>query len=176
MLAASNATANHRAQCINGLAGLRSAFDPSVTAKLPKEPRRALHSDAAPTTQVSKRGADLFAHIYDPQTEKLIGVLGQNHPDMPTFVVDFEYGGLFAPPAPGYPVGREDTSVLAVSVLRSQGGVAPQVMSHILGLRKAQTVEGATWLTTEDGARWLLKTVDGFVDRAKGQGQLKAKL
>lgn len=66
------------------------------------------------------------------------------------------------------------TSVLAVTCLRAQGGVGPQLESHVYGLRKAGVVVGAgldeeeqngkkakaDWLTTDEGAEWLLNTLD----------------
>jgi hypothetical protein len=71
--------------------------------------------------------------------------------------------------------------------------VGPQVISHILGLRKAyedgscnaegeQEVPGGRWLASEEGNLWLLDTVDRIVQAiGKGEGTafapgLKAKL
>lgn len=70
-------------------------------------------------------------------------------------------------------VGRVLTSVVAVSCLRAQGGVEPQVASHIFGLRNSgdagsgaeleEVVEGGEWLTSNEGAEWVLERVDEIV-------------
>lgn len=85
---------------------------------------------------------------------------------------------------------------MAVSCLRAQTGVGPQVTSHIFGLRKAfedgsaeaegqSDVEGAGWLASEEGNMWLLGSVDRIVEGlgdgtgstfAPGMEKEKAKL
>jgi hypothetical protein len=67
---------------------------------------------------------------------------------------------------------------MAVSVLRAQSGVGPQVVSHIFGLRKAfedgtaelEPIEGGRWLSTDEGSVWLIEQVDKIV-AALGEGQ-----
>jgi hypothetical protein len=78
-------------------------------------------------------------------------------------------------------LGRVLTSVIAIACLRSQGGVAPQVTSHVFGLRKSlergsgaekeeEKVEGQEWLTSEEGCQWVLEWVDKIVETVtKGQ-------
>jgi hypothetical protein len=69
-------------------------------------------------------------------------------------------------------IGRVLTSILAISCLRSQTGVGPQVVSHVFGLRKAfedgsaakeEEVVGGKWLATDEGSLWLLEQVDSVV-------------
>lgn len=80
-------------------------------------------------------------------------------------------------------VGRLLTSIVAVSCLRSQTGVGPQVISHLFGLRKAlddgtwkddesrQNEEGARWLASDDGNMWILDSVDEIVEAiSQGKG------
>lgn len=71
------------------------------------------------------------------------------------------------------------TSVVAISCLRAQTGVGPQVTSHVFGLRKAfddgsaegeDVVKGGKWLAGEEGNTWILESVDGIVE-ALGQGK-----
>lgn len=66
-------------------------------------------------------------------------------------------------------MNRLRTSLVAISALRAQGGVGPQVTSHVWGLLKAKdsikpddaSKQGLEWLTTEEGALWVVRTVDG---------------
>lgn len=136
--------------------------------------------------------------IYHPFTAKLTSKLAQSHPDLPVFIIEGEYGALFSDPSeprldperiPN--VGRVLTSVMAISVLRAQTGVGPQVVSHIFGLRKAfedgtaelEPIEGAEWLSGNEGSMWLLQQVDGIVAELGGtsfapgmEKEIKAKL
>lgn len=68
-------------------------------------------------------------------------------------------------------LGRVLTSLVAISCLRSQTGVGPQVLSHVYGLRKGVedgTYEGdvgkdeATWLASDEGGEWVLNSVDSI--------------
>lgn len=99
---------------------------------------------------------------------------------MPIFILHSEYGALFADPAEipeGAKVGRVLTSIVAVACLRAQSGVAPQVTSHVFGLRKAfedgsaqreKEVKGGEWLASNEGSEWLLQQVDGIVEAISG--------
>lgn len=87
-------------------------------------------------------------------------------------------------------MGRVLTSIVAVSCLRTQTGVGPQVLSHVFGLRKAfkdgsaeKEVEGGEWLAGDEGSVWLLESVDRIVEALSGgkgssyaPGSIKAKL
>jgi hypothetical protein len=110
--------------------------------------------------------------------------LAASHPDLPVHILNHEYGALFADPPgrdPQIAVGRVLTSVVAVACLRAQTGVAPQVISHVFGLRKAfqdgsaeaegeAAVEGGEWLASDEGNVWLLQSVDSIVE-ALGEGK-----
>jgi hypothetical protein len=98
-------------------------------------------------------------------------------------ILQSHYGALLADP-PGRreeagSVGRLLTSVVAVAALRAQTGVSPQVVSHVLGLRKGvadgscteagdESVEGAEWLASDKGSEWILKSVDRIVEVVGG--------
>lgn len=127
---------------------------------------------------VKQRGQELWKSIYDPFDQKLVEKLALSHPDLPIYILNSHYGGLLSD-FPGQTskskVGRVLTSLIAVSCLRAQTGVGPQVVSHIFGLRKAfeddtYTAEGAgdvrggKWLARDEGNLWVLKTVDGIVE------------
>lgn len=120
----------------------------------------------------------MWDRIYHPFTDKLTAKLAQSHPDLPVFIIEGEYGALFSDPStppldsalrPN--VGRVLTSIMAVSVLRAQSGVGPQVISHIFGLRKAfedgtadqEPIEGGKWLSSDEGSMWLLEQVDRVI-------------
>lgn len=132
---------------------------------------------------VHKAAYSLWDDIYTPHSDKLLKILGTSHPDLPVFIVESEYGPLFSSPAsfalpsdpdsakkePVWDVNRLRTSLVAISALRAQGGVGPQVTSHVWGLLKAKdsikpddaSKQGLEWLTTEEGALWVVRTVDG---------------
>ena len=122
-------------------------------------------------------GSDLFDHIYSRQSHKLRQVLTHNHPDLGEYILNFQYGPLFAPASqylhtsePVWEVNRVRMSLVAIAALHAQGGVAPQVVSHIYGLLRARPVleqmnnyaerEGIEFLTSEDGAQWALELVN----------------
>ncbi|KDE03527.1 hypothetical protein MVLG_05994 [Microbotryum lychnidis-dioicae p1A1 Lamole] len=183
---------------INNLAALRSAVPVPIQERLGTTPTR---EPKDPST-VSSRANALWNSIYDPQSTKLLSILSASHPDLPVHILNSHYGALLADPpfqssSPGEStstVGRILTSLIAISCLRAQGGVEPQVISHVFGLRKAsfeeeakkELGEGGEWLTSEDGAQWCIDWVDKIVDqvtRGEGptfatrpQGELKAKL
>jgi hypothetical protein len=135
---------------------------------------------------IINRGQSLWASIYRPFDEKLFSKLADSHPDLPVFILNHEYGALFAdPPVLGHEtgakVGRVLTSIVAVACLRAQTGVGPQVLSHVFGLRKAYEdesfkasgefpVEGGEWLASDEGNLWLLGAVDKIVE-ALGEGK-----
>lgn len=169
---------------INNLAALRKAVDEDseLSQALPTEPRRRLEGSDIPS--VKKAAYNLWDDIYQPHSDKLIGILGQSHPDLPVFILDGEYGPLFSPPhtfragasEPSWEVGRLRTSLVAIAALRAQGGVGPQVTSHVWGLIKAgpsipagcENEEGLKWLTTEQGAEWVVKAVNGLSEVVEG--------
>jgi hypothetical protein len=128
----------------------------------------------------------LWDDIYQPHSQKLLGILGKSHPDLPVFIVESEYGPLFQMPSafrpsssqkdPEWEVNRLRTSLVAIAALRAQGGVGPQVTSHVWGLMKAEPSiassdarkQGLQWLTSQDGAEWAIKTVDSICAAIEG--------
>lgn len=66
------------------------------------------------------------------------------------------------------------TSVVGSACLRAEGGVGPQLTSHVFGLLKARTAqdqgyemnEEDKWLATDEGTEWVIKTVDFILDVA----------
>lgn len=158
-------------------------------ASLPADVARALETKASrqPTKEnldeISSRGIGLWNAIYAPFETKLIAKLAESHPDLPVHILSSHYGPLLADPAGDRgglaSVGRALTSVVAVSCLRAQTGVGPQVLSHVFGLRKAVEdgtyrtedageVEGVEWLAGDEGSEWLIKSVDSIVEAVGG--------
>lgn len=95
------------------------------------------------------------------------------------FIIHQEYGALLSdPPHDSWPkegrVGRALTSVTGVACLRASGGVGPQMTSHVYGLLKAPSYEedaaaagigeGEEWLSSPEGATWVIGVVDKLVD------------
>jgi hypothetical protein len=178
-------TSSQVPRTINCLGAFYGGLPSNIREELNKRPaRRALSSKKVDET--ISRGEWMWDRIYHPFTDKLTAKLAQSHPDLPIFIIQGEYGALFSEPAepkldlekiPN--VGRVLTSIFAVAVLRAQGGVGPQVVSHIFGLRKAfedgtadlEPVEGAQWLSTNEGSMWLLEQVDRIVtELTQGEG------
>ncbi|PBP22841.1 hypothetical protein BUE80_DR006237, partial [Diplocarpon rosae] len=182
---------------INCLGAFRSSLPPEVASALATQPTRqvahrprrltsaAPSSIASPTNidDIVARGHALWSSIYRPFDVTLTRKLAASHPDLPLFIVNHAYGALFAdPPSRGAQVqsqvGRVLTSLVAVACLRAQTGVAPQVTSHIFGLRKAfadgtaqadGSGQGGEWLASDEGSIWLLGAVDALVE-ALGEG------
>lgn len=132
------------------------------------------------------RGHALWDSIYNPHHEKLLSKLSHSHPDLPIHILSSHYSALLSDPSttppPGHAkIGRILTSVVAIACLRAQGGVGPQVTSHVFGLLKAgedgsakaegEEVQGSEWLTSEEGARWVVEQTDRIVEaRTSGTG------
>lgn len=170
--------------------GLRAVNEANTVCPPIPSPICILISPRTPTSgnidDIIARGRGLWTSIYHPFDEKLYWKLADSHPDLPVHIVNHEYGALFADPpelghVAGAKVGRVLTSLTAVSCLRAQTGVGPQVTSHVFGLRKAFddrnnkakgefTVEGGEWLATDKGNIWILKSVDAIVE-ALGEGK-----
>ncbi|TVY82490.1 Dol-P-Man:Man(5)GlcNAc(2)-PP-Dol alpha-1,3-mannosyltransferase [Lachnellula suecica] len=181
---------------INCLGAFRAGLPSEIVSSLSTKPTR--QSSPANISSILSRGAGLWKSIYHPFDQKLFSKLAESHPDLPVFIVNHEYGALFADPeqrglVTGGKVGRVLTSIVAVAGLRSQTGVGPQVTSHVFGLRKAyedgsykaegeSPVEGGEWLASDEGNIWLLESVDSIVEAlSEGQGTsfapgIKAKL
>lgn len=81
--------------------------------------------------------------------------------------------------SPSWEVNRLRTSLVAIAGLRAQGGVGPQVTSHVWGLLKAKTSissndqhkRGLEWLASEEGAEWAVRLVDGLCLAVEGAEQ-----
>ncbi|KAH6881902.1 hypothetical protein BKA58DRAFT_305979 [Alternaria rosae] len=167
---------------INMLNAFRAELPSSIASKLNTKPTR--FPDPSNIEHINKRGRALWDAIYRPLETKLEHKLGDAHPDLPVFIINSEYGGLFTDPPrkEGATVGRMTTSLIAITCLRAQQGVGPQVLSHVFGLRKAWEdgtwkqepeageEEGIKWLVSDEGCTWVLQKVDELVE-ALGGGQ-----
>ncbi|KAJ4985840.1 Dol-P-Man:Man(5)GlcNAc(2)-PP-Dol alpha-1,3-mannosyltransferase 2 [Stagonosporopsis vannaccii] len=178
---------------INMLNAFRAALPQDIYSHLNTTPTR--YPDPSNVEQINQRGRALWDKIYKPLNEKLEAKLGEAHPDLPVFIINNEYGGLFTDPerSTGATVGRITTSLIAITCLRAQQGVGPQVLSHVFGLRKALgdgswrdepaagSEEAIKWLASDDGCTWVLEKTDELVEALGGaQGTsfapVKAKL
>ncbi|KAI5305064.1 riboflavin kinase [Ascosphaera pollenicola] len=171
---------------INCLNEFRNQLPDPVASRLTTEPTREYHPNTV--EQIKARGLDLWNSIYRPFEQKLVDKLARSHPDMPVIILQNNYAALLSNPdtsrgkidVKGRPVGRLATSLMAISCLRAQTGCAPQVLSHIFGIRKAledgtwtqdaESQDGADWLASNEGNMWILQSVDEIVE-AIGQGQ-----
>lgn len=167
---------------INCLNAFKDSLPDSVGAQLSRTPTRTPTPENA--NSIRDRGHELWDSIYRPFETKLYDKLADSHPDLPVHILNSNYGALLSDPAgrtTGAKVGRVLTSIVAVASLRAQGGVGPQVTSHVFGLRKAaedgtwasdvESEEGVRWLTSEDGNSWILTSVDEIVESiSEGMG------
>jgi hypothetical protein len=165
---------------INCLGAFYAGLPAETSSALSTAPTRGL--TAANLASALKRGRSLWHSVYHPFSDKLTEKLARSHPDLPVHIHEAHYAAVLAdpPPAPspGDPVraGRVLTSLIAIACLRAQTGVGPQVLSHVFGLRKAfddgtaESVEGGTWLASDEGSTWTLETVDAIV-REIGAGR-----
>ncbi|CAK7265896.1 hypothetical protein SEPCBS57363_001824 [Sporothrix epigloea] len=167
---------------INVLGSFRAnGIPPTVAAQLATKPTRVPTADNLAET--TARGLHLWRSIYAGVDAKLLDKLAESHPDLPVHILHSHYGPLFSDP-PNHAAGglatvsRALTSLVAIACLRAQTGVAPQLVSHILGLRKeiadgtwlpagADAAEaekhgvlGVKWLATDVGTEWLLHSID----------------
>ncbi|KIJ56557.1 hypothetical protein M422DRAFT_22717 [Sphaerobolus stellatus SS14] len=174
---------------ILSLEALHSALETDVKSSL----RTVSHREANPeNVEIFKdRGRKLWKDIYTPFDVKLADKLGSYHPDFISFIIQ-SYGSVLGPWYPGDPayetrnLTRTLTSVVGVACLRTEGGVGPQLLSHVFGLLKAResdSYEGAPstpgdkWLSSDEGTEWAIKTVDEFCDVGRGVDQeVKARL
>ncbi|KAI5468111.1 hypothetical protein BGZ63DRAFT_346590 [Mariannaea sp. PMI_226] len=156
-------------------------------ASLPKEIASQLSTTPSrrPTPQnieaTLARGRGLWDSVYRPFEDKLYEKLALSHPDLPMYILSHHYSGLLTdPPASDRgtlaSVGRIHTSMAAVSCLRAQTGVGPQVLSHVFGLKKGfedgtfrddqdgEGEEAVRWLASDQGCEWMLRTIDRIVE------------
>lgn len=166
---------------INCLNAFKASLPDSVSAQLSRTPTRTPTPENI--TAISERGRNLWDSIYRPFEQKLYDKLADSHPDLPVHILNSHYGALLSDPIrhTGAAAGRVLTSVVAVSCLRAQTGVGPQVTSHVFGLRKAledgswasdvEGEEGARWLASDEGNEWILSSVDAIVEAiSQGSG------
>ncbi|CAI7565781.1 unnamed protein product [Penicillium discolor] len=166
---------------INCLNAFRASLPDSVGSQLSRIPTRAPTPENI--TAISERGQALWDSIYRPFDKKLFNKLADSHPDLPVHILHSHYGALLSDPerSTGASAGRILTSIVAISCLRAQSGVGPQVISHVFGLRKAiedgswvNDVEGeeaARWLASDEGNTWILNSVDAIVEAiSQGSG------
>lgn len=168
---------------ILSLTGLKDALESEVYSELRKDSIRIATPDNVEATK--ERGMALWNSIYEPHALKLYNKLGALHPDFITFII-LAYGTILAPlPGPAPQQGnltRALGSVVGIATLRAEGRVGPQLTSHVFGLLKARNVEGKneedTWLSTDEGTEWVIRTVDEIVDGVTQAGveEEKAKL
>jgi len=170
------------------LEALHGALEPDVKSSLRSESHRVATPDNI--EEFKERGRKLWKHIYTPHDVKLADKLGSYHPDFISFIIQ-SYGSVLSPWYPGdaayEPKGLSRTlsSVVGTACLRTEGGVGPQLISHVFGLLKAHgddyegqpTSPGDRWLSSEEGTEWVIKTTDVLCDVARGVDQeVKARL
>ncbi|KAF8520105.1 hypothetical protein JB92DRAFT_2828247 [Gautieria morchelliformis] len=176
---------------ILSLEALTGALEDDVKTSL----RQVSHREANATNieKFVQRGRDLWKDIYSPHDVKLANKLASYHPDFifrgPAFIIQ-SYGTVLSPWPPSDPthgsgnVNRTLTSVLGTACLRTEGGVGPQLTSHVFGLLKSHgdgyagepATEGDRWLSSAEGTEWVINTVDALCDVVRLDSGSKSKL
>ncbi|KIM91020.1 hypothetical protein PILCRDRAFT_811534 [Piloderma croceum F 1598] len=168
---------------ILSLAALSDALEDDVKSALRKDPLRTGTPKNIETTVA--RGRALWSSIYEPHADKLYAKLGSYHPDFIEFIIQ-SYGSVLAPLPGGDQeqgnLSRTLGSVVGTACLRAEGRVGPQLTSHVFGLLKArkedQLCEEDRWLSSDEGAEWVIRTVDILLDSLtpEADGEAKVKL
>ncbi|KAF8205137.1 hypothetical protein BJ912DRAFT_803329, partial [Pholiota molesta] len=167
---------------ILSLTALHEALDDEVKAALRTRSTRTATPDNIESIVI--RGKDLWNNIYAPHADKLHDKLGSYHPDFISFIIQC-YGSVLSP-LPGGIKSYSDTSsledldqgnlsramgsIVGIAALRAEGGVGPQLISHVFGLLKARDAENFNlteedkWLASDEGTEWVIRTVDEVLD------------
>lgn len=163
---------------------LHSVTDPPLSSS-------HTNSGSVPTPEnvfnTHAKALSLWNSIYEPHASKLLVKLAESHPDLPVHILNSHYGPLLSDPSPiasiaRGKIGRILTSVVAISCLRAQQGVAPQVASHVYGLLNSgepnsgaeseEKIEGHEFLTSDQGSLWVLGEVDRIVSTVAGEEKM----
>ncbi|CAH7686589.1 expressed protein, partial [Phakopsora pachyrhizi] len=119
------------------------------------------------------RGLRLWKSVYDPLSKRLISKLSNSNPDLP----NSHYGHQLSDPAerPG-PFG-----MVAIGALCSSNELGPQLLSHVLGLKKVFNAtidgnedqirrlsknsmgDGVDWLLRDKGVSWIIESINQSV-------------
>ncbi|THG98567.1 hypothetical protein EW026_g3648 [Hermanssonia centrifuga] len=163
---------------ILSLTGMREVLEDDVKAGLRTQPESNRTPDEDNVADILARGRALWSTIYTPHAEKLYDKLGALHPDFIEFIIQ-AYGAVLSP----LPIGSNQQgnlsralgSVVGTACLRAEGGVGPQLISHVFGLLKARDVEGLSeedyWLASDEGTEWVIRTVDAILDVVKPESE-----
>lgn len=177
---------------ILSLAALHSALDEEVKAALRTDSRRTASPDNVQS--IVTQGRALWDSIYAPHADKLHDKLGSYHPDFIAFIIQC-YGSVLAPLSGGTRafldtsngqdrdqgnLSRALGSVVGMAALRAEGGVGPQLTSHTFGLLKARNTPNQSsedeWLSSDEGAEWVLRTVDEILEGVAEEVAMNVKL
>lgn len=170
---------------INCLNAFHASLPSDVADALATQPTRAPTQENLP--EVTARGQKLWGSVYAGYESKLFRKLGASHPDLPVHILNSHYGPLLSDPEDKETGGRSParlgrilTSLVAITCLRAQTGVGPQLLSHVFGLRKALadgtwegdrpewSTEAVEWLASDKGGEWILRSVDRIVEELGG--------
>ncbi|KAL4076020.1 hypothetical protein V8B97DRAFT_83519 [Scleroderma yunnanense] len=161
---------------ILSLTSLRDAIEDDVYAALQKNAVR----DAKPQNieATIARGMALWKSIYEPHAVKLYDKLGALHPDLIMFIIQ-AYGTVLSPLPQEAPMQGNLTralgSVVAITCLRAEERVGPQLTSHVFGLLKARYEKVLSsedkYLSSDEGTEWVIRTVDEIIDAVTADEQ-----
>ncbi|KAI8460986.1 hypothetical protein BY996DRAFT_4551884, partial [Phakopsora pachyrhizi] len=126
------------------------------------------------SAEIYSRGLRLSKLFYNPLSDRPIAKLSDSNPDLPNHIILSHYGHILSERAekPGL-LGRAATSLFAISAIRSLNKLGPQLLSHILGLKKAfnPTIDGnedqirslgdgVDWLVRDTGVSCIIESIE----------------
>lgn len=117
---------------LNSIENLQLAQGKEMQALITEQlaPLRRFHDD-----ELMSRGEGLWNDVYSPPSlsTKLRNKIASFHPNLADLIIASSYGHAMSPVEI---VSREDTSAIAVTVLRVEEDVLDQLTSHVYGLLK----------------------------------------
>lgn len=148
--------------CIGALQAAQGKEMTESISKILAPLRDTVKTDA---NEMMKAGKGLWNDVYSPDklSLKLRNKIAQFHPNLADLIVQSSYGHAMSPTSV---VGREDTSAIAVTVLRVEEDVLDQLTSHVFGLLKGGG--------DQPYCEAIISVVDGL--RSGTMSSLKAKL
>lgn len=148
--------------CIGALQAAQGKETTEQITKILAPLRNEVKSDAG---AMMKAGRGLWDDVYSPDklSEKLRNKIAEFHPNLSDLIVQSSYGHAMSPTSV---VNREDTSAVAVTVLRVEEDVLDQLTSHVFGLLKGGG--------DQPYCQAIISVVDGL--RSGNMSSIKAKL
>jgi hypothetical protein len=157
------------------LNAFRASLPSEVAVLLSNTMSRQLN--ASNVGYIKSAGRALWKRIHYPTDAVLESKLMAAHPDLPIYIINYLYGGLFSNSDYGgrTKLDRITISLFAIACLRVQQGARLQLLGHIRGLKaalkdgswrsehRASPQDAIEWLVSDEGCVWILSKIDELV-------------